>query len=187
MRTLAEYAQRNKQAPDEQREKAEGEQTAEVAARHDESRRLRLKRLSEEWNPQVRSLLDRAGQILWPREEQGWPWRWLERYRVVSDRHNLRWQLLRRGRRTYDDGAYEHVYALGYEVRLAENGFDLTVGDEDIVSPFDLADLEDALVRLLECQPEGCEILISTSPYHRWFTGPSGHSTSNAGSGQSVQ
>lgn len=91
MRTLDEYAQQRRQATlATQRGEAEREQAAQVAAHEDEMRRRRLEASFEEWNPQVRSLLDRAGQILWPRKEQRWSWRWLEGYSVVSDRRNLR-------------------------------------------------------------------------------------------------
>ena len=68
-----------------------------------------------------------------------------------------------------EEGCYEHTCARGYEVRLAEEGFDLSVNEEAIESRFDLAGLEDALVRLLEYRPEGCDLVIRTDRYHRWF------------------
>jgi hypothetical protein len=139
-----------------------------VEASQEQDSKRSLSRLFDQWNPQVNALLNSAGAILWP-SKRSWPWRWLANYTVIADRRHLRWQLCRKRFRIREKGEYQHTYALGYEGRLTGHGFDLTVGDKIIESPFDLACLEDALVRLLENEPDGYNLHIRSARYHRWF------------------
>ena len=62
-----------------------------------DERRHRLERLFDEWEARVKSLLGRAGGLLWPNEGKAGPRGRASEWQVISDRRNLRWQLRKEG------------------------------------------------------------------------------------------